>query len=137
MIKQFRRIGKPAGHEQTREIAGQHQAAERNSQDICRRADGSNDVEIVGDEGQGADPCSGGGAKQIAEPSARNTKRFVPARTKRNRNQRIRFEPPRGQLMQWRNRQYEAEHDEKGELETGLEKLLRLPDENDERGSKE
>ena len=137
MVEEFGGGRKPAGQQQAGQVADQDQRAERHGEHIGRCADRSDDVKVIGDQRQGADPRRKGGERQVSKVLRWHPQGLPPARTQLLGQQGVGRGQAAAQFAHGREDQDDAQDDEEGELKAGLEKLPRLPGENDERRRKE
>ena len=137
VVEEFRGDGKPGCQQEAGQVADQDQRAKRHGEHIGRRADWSHDVEVVGHERQGADPCRKGGERKVSQELRRQPQSLAPARAQLFGQQRVGRSQAAGQFAQGGENQDDAQDDEERELKASLEELPRFPGENDERRRKE
>src|SRR5438093_12960245 len=92
-------------------------------------------MKVVRNQRGGTEPCRKRNDEARGYKVQRPVKPAAPSWTKLGRKKWVGSEKFVAQAVQNRSKESEAKHDAERELETRLEKLLRVPDQNEQRGS--
>src|SRR6185437_15350195 len=115
-------------------IADQNCAAEWDGHDVRGGADRREQVKIIRGKRKRAEPGGKRGRDETASEANRFVQKNLPARAEFVGQEGIELQEVLDQFVECGHHEDDAEDDAKGELEAGLKELLRLPQQDDERG---